>query len=613
MPSGDALRGAGSAAAPAVPVGLDPSLAGLLAALSAGDDVGGPAHVRVTPARPARLAVAQTPLSDGLRARLADRGIDGLYTHQAAAIDALAEGRSIVVATGTASGKSLCYQIPMVEAALADRRDTTLLLFPTKALAHDQLRALRSWLVPSLLAAPYDGDAAPDDRAWARRHASVVFTNPDMLHVGILPFHDRWATFLMRLRLVVVDELHVLRGIFGSHVAHVLRRLRRLCARYGADPQFCFTSATVGNAGALASALCGRPVDVIDDDGAPTPAERLFVLWDRAERHGPSGARVSGNHETGRLLAGLVAEGHQTLAFTRSRVGSELIARSARSALRSSGVGVPSSAVAAYRGGFLAEERRALEQRLADGTLRGIAATNALELGIDIGGLDAVVINGFPGTISSLRQQAGRAGRTDDRPALAALVAGDDQLDRWYFTHPDELFDRPPEAAVVNPANPHVLRPQLACAAFEQPLSPEDEVWFGEGLHDGVRALVHADLVKPRGGRVFWAERSPPAPGRLAPRRIARGVPPGGRQRAPTSGRSTARACSRSPTPAPSTCTRAASSGSTASTSTATRRWWSSRTPTSGRRRAPPPTSPCCGCSDVRWSAPCRRSWGRSP
>jgi len=460
------------------------------------------------PARPSRFAEPEVELRRDTMALLGQRKIDALYTHQARAVDALRAGRSIVVATGTASGKSLCYQVPILESALAGRSDTALLLFPTKALAQDQLRSLRSWMIPGLRAYAYDGDSSPDERAEARKRATVLLTNPDMLHVGILPTHQRWATFLMRLRYVVVDELHTLRGIFGSHVAHLLRRLRRLCAHYGSDPVFCFSSATIGNPGELASTLCGLPVEVIDDDGAPQ-AERSFVCWQRPVVDERSGARASGNVETGHLLARFVAGDHQTLAFTRTRTSTELVAAHARRALESSAPQL-ASRVNAYRGGYLATERRALEQGLNDRALLGVAATTALELGVDIGGLDAIVLNGFPGTLASMWQQVGRAGRSARR-AAAVLVAGDDQLDQWYAAHADQLLTRRPEAAVVNPANPFVAAPHIACAAHELPLTHDDEQYFGDQLDDVVRDLVLNDELKPRGGRMFWSGRDAPA------------------------------------------------------------------------------------------------------
>jgi DEAD/DEAH box helicase domain-containing protein len=465
-------------------------------------------HREQLPARDAQYADLATPLHPEVAARLEARGIDRFYTHQAAAIDALRAHTNVVVGTSTASGKSLCYQVPIVESVVSGRRDTTLLVFPTKALAQDQLRSLRSWLVPGLRAVTYDGDTAGEDRAWARKNANVLLTNPEMLHVGILPSHKRWATFLMRLRYVVVDELHTLRGIFGSQVAHVLRRLRRLCEHYGASPTFCFASATIGNPGELASALCGAPVAEILDDGSPRAA-RVLACWQRPLLDEHTGARSSANVETADLLSRFVRSGHQSLAFTRSRRGAELVAAQARRMLADTPEA--GSQVAAYRAGYLPEERRDLERRLSSKRLLGIAATNALELGIDVGGLDAVVLNGFPGTLASMWQQAGRAGR-NGRGSAAVLVAGDDQLDQWYAAHPTELTRRAPERAVVNPQNPFVVRAQVACAAHELPLAPDDERWFGDGLDDAVRALVQADVLQPRAGRMHWCgERSPAA------------------------------------------------------------------------------------------------------
>jgi DEAD/DEAH box helicase domain-containing protein len=463
------------------------------------------------PSRVSRSGAPATPLPPRVVASLQRRGIDELWSHQAAAVDALRARRNVVVATGTASGKSMCYQIPIVESVVEGTGDTALLVYPTKALAQDQLRTLREWLVPELVAATYDGDTGSDDRTWARAHANALLTNPEMLHMGILPSHARWATFLMRLRFVVVDELHTLRGVFGSHVAHVLRRLRRLCEYYGSDPVFCFTSATIGNPAQLASQLCGLPVEAIDSDGSPQ-AERTFVVWQRPLIDEHTGTRTSANVETAMLLARFVGDGHQTLAFTRSRKGAELVAARARARLTESHagrVGVPE--IAAYRAGYLAAERRELEAQLTDGELGGVVATSALELGIDVGTLDAVVLNGFPGTLASMRQQVGRAGRTSRR-AAAVLVAGDDQLDQWYARHPDELLHRPAEAAVVNPGNPFVARAQLSCAAHELPLRHDDERFFGDTLDDAVRELVLDDLLKPRGDRMYWAGREPPAP-----------------------------------------------------------------------------------------------------
>ena len=464
-------------------------------------------HLERLPARPARVA----PLARPLPAEVADRvPVKALWTHQAAAIDLARDGRSVAVATGTASGKSLCYQLPIAEAVTEDQ-GTALLMYPTKALAQDQLRALGDLDVPGLVAVTYDGDTPPNQRAWARRYANVVLTNPDMLHVGMLPGHGRWATFLSRLRYVVLDELHTLRGIFGTHVAHLLRRLRRLCEHYGSSPTFIFGSATIGRPAELAAALCGMPVEEVSDDGSPR-GERLFALWNPPLVDEVSGARASANAQTADLLGALVADGYRAIAFARSRKGAELVASYTKRRLPPD----LAAAVRPYRGGYLASERREIETQLFSGKLRGVAATSALELGIDVGTLDACVLDGFPGTIASMWQQAGRAGRARQR-ALAVLVAGEDQLDQWLMAHPSEVFTRRPEPAVVNPANPFVLLPHLACAAFERPLTPDDEAYWGpphleDGvLDDAIRQLVLDDRLVLRNGRAVHAGRGSPA------------------------------------------------------------------------------------------------------
>jgi DEAD/DEAH box helicase domain-containing protein len=496
-------------------------------------------HLEHLPARAARFAELAVPLGDDLRARLP---VEQLWTHQAEAIDLARAGRSVAIATGTASGKSLCYQVPIAEAVGgAVRPATSLLVFPTKALAQDQLRALTDLDVPRLVAATYDGDSGPDERTWVRANANVVLTNPEMLHHGILPHHGRWATFLMRLRYVVVDELHVLRGVFGTHVAHLLRRLRRLCAHYGSDPTFIFSSATIGTPARLASDLCGLDVAEVTDDGSPrgerhvalwnphggpAPSPTLQVVPDRptsadpgldpsAEQAGASAVSPpasppaspeapdrgsagsqrapSSNRDTAMLVAELIGRGHRTIAFCRSRKGTELIAADVRRRLPRE----LAERVRPYRGGYLASERREIEGELFGGQLRGVIATTALELGIDVGGLDACVLNGFPGTVASMWQQAGRAGR-EAQDAIVVLVAGDDQLDQWYMAHPDQVFTRPPEPAVINPANPYVLHAHLACAAHEQPLGHVDERWWPGTLDEGVGALVLDDRLKVR-------------------------------------------------------------------------------------------------------------------
>lgn len=452
------------------------------------------AHVVHLPAREARPGTLERPLPP----EVAERLPQVLWSHQAEAIDLARRGRSVVVASGTGSGKSLCYQAPIAEAAVAPvRPGTALAIFPTKALAHDQLRSLSSLHLPGVAAGAYDGDASPEERTWIRKQASVVLTNPEMLHAGLLPHHERWSTFLGRLRYVVVDELHAFRGIFGSHVAQLLRRLRRLAVHHGADPVFICCSATIGAPERLASSLTGVDVTPVLDDGAPRGA-RTIALWQPPLLDEDSGARASAHRETAAVVAGLVDAGHSTLGFTRSRRGVEVVAADVRRRLPRA----LARRVRPYRGGYLPEERRAIEDELFSGQLAGVIATSALELGIDVGGLDAVVLDGFPGTIASFWQQAGRAGR-HGRESAAVLVAGDDQLDQWMATHPEELLTRSPEPAVVNPANPFVLDPHLRCAAHELPLTHGDARYWPSALDDGVRRLVQADelLVRHRGRR----------------------------------------------------------------------------------------------------------------
>jgi DEAD/DEAH box helicase domain-containing protein len=486
---------------------LDPA-ASLLHALSQRLGDHGLVHVERLPPRPARTAALARPLPPWLDERLGELGYDGLWSHQAAAIDALRDRRHAVVATGTASGKSLCYQLPIAEAVNDPiKPGTALALFPTKALAQDQLKAFGHLAIPNLVAATYDGDTDQGTRTWVRANANVVLTNPEMLHCALLPHHERWATFFMRLRYVVIDELHVLRGVFGTHVGHLLRRLRRLCEHYGSSPTFVFSSATIGEPARLAADLCGLPVTEVANDGSPR-GERLVALVDPSAIGGPKAAR-SANQVTASLVADLVRGGHRTLAFCRSRAGTEVVA--AEVVRRHPDL---AGRVRPYRGGYLAAERREIESQLFSGQLGAVVATSALELGIDVGGLDACVLNGFPGTIASLWQQMGRAGR-EGQPSLSVLVAGEDQLDRYFLAHPDEVFSRTPEPAVVNLANPFVLDPHLACAAYETPLGHRDERWWGDHLHDGVHRLVLDDRLRLRSRadriRAFWAARGHPS------------------------------------------------------------------------------------------------------
>ncbi|MFN8106015.1 MAG: DEAD/DEAH box helicase [Acidimicrobiia bacterium] len=463
-------------------------------------------HREHFPARAATPGDIPADLPPTVTAALERRGISGLWSHQSEAVDHVRARRSVVVATGTASGKSLAYQVPILEQLLAGGGATSMAVFPTKALARDQLRRLRELAGASVSAAVVDGDTPHEEREWARKQARVLFTNPDMLHRTILPSHHRWAQFLSRLALVAVDEIHTLRGIFGSHVAHVLARLRRLAAHYGAEPAFVCTTATLANPRDLARRLTGVPVRAVVDDGSPRP-ERLVALWNPPLVDPDAGVRQSPVGEAGRLLARLVETGLQTLVFARSRRAAEMVAIAARDALTPGRRAALGSEIVAYRGGFLADERREIEDGLAAGRLRGVAATNALELGMDVCGLDVVVMCGFPGTVASFRQQLGRAGRTG-RSAGAVLIAGQDQLDQWYLSHPDELFGRPPEAAVICPQNPSIDEPHLACAAAELPLRRREPA-LGDDLDVRPATLLAEGTLAMRRRRLHYVGRAP--------------------------------------------------------------------------------------------------------
>ena len=475
-------------------------------------------HVHEVPARLEQVAQWPDWVAPAVYSAFSTSGITQLWSHQREAADLAHDGTHVVISTGTASGKSLGYLLPVLSAlvdgatAPSGRGATALYLSPTKALAADQMARLTALAIPNLRAATYDGDTPPDERRWIRDHSQYVMTNPDLMHYSLLPGHERWAPFLRSLRYVVIDECHVYRGVFGSHLAVLMRRLRRVAARYGASPTFILASATVADPEAQAGALIGMPVRPVTLDGSPRES-MTFGLWEPGLIRGGSrddvdvdkpGAphRRSAVAETADLLADLVLDGVQTVAFARSRAGVEAVAASARRSLREVDPALE-AAVAAYRGGYLPEERRELEQRLRSGELRGLAATNALELGIDVSGLDAVLLAGWPGTRASLWQQAGRAGRTGSR-SLAILVAGDDPLDTYLVHHPEALFDRPVEAAVLDPQNPYILAPHLAAAAAELPLTEADAQLFGPTMIDLVDALVGRQMLRRRPGGWFW-------------------------------------------------------------------------------------------------------------
>ncbi len=452
-------------------------------------------HVHHLPPRPTRYADPSRPLPDPLAQALERKGIRRLYLHQAQALDAVRAGESVVVTTATASGKTLCYTLPVLERILEDPKTRALYVYPTKALAQDQLDELRSFGV-RVLTGIYDGDTPPRDRPYIRDTAQILLTNPDMLHLGILPQHRRWAHVFANLRYVVLDDLHVYRGVFGSHVALVMRRLERICRAHGADVQFICTSATLANPGEFAQRLLGRPVQVIAEDGAPQYG-RFFVLWNPPLD--PSGLfRRSPYREATELFCTLVQHGVRTIVFTQARKIAELIYRYATDRLPPR----LASRIRPYRAGYLPEDRREIERRLFTGELVGVVSTSALELGIDVGALDAAVLVGFPGTMASLEQRAGRAGRTGE--GLVVLIALPDALDQYLMRNPTFLFGRPVEAAVVDPHNPYLLADHLRCAAAELPLTEEDFALFGEPAREVAEWLVERGELVRRTGRLYW-------------------------------------------------------------------------------------------------------------
>ena len=479
------------------------------------DNRGALAHWQTLPARPARFGELLPALPPPLANALEARGIHRLFTHQVRAVESLRAGRDTVVVTGTASGKSLCFHVPALERLLDEPGATALYLFPTKALAQDQLKSVTRLaagdleMTRTLHAGVYDGDTATGTRRKLREQANVILSNPDMLHAGILPQHAKWARFLRNLRYVVVDEMHAYRGIFGSHVANVLRRLERLVRHYGGEFRYVLCSATIRNPGELAAALTGREVDVVDDDGAPR-GEKHFVFWNPPYRDETRIERRSSNVEGCQLLAGMVEQGAQVIAFTKSRVSAELVYRYAREQLernrprRGPGSDAPIPQLRPYRGGYLPEERRAIEHALFSGELRGVVSTNALELGIDVGGLDAAVLIGAAPTLASIWQQAGRAGRSGT-PSVVVLVAYNDTVDQYLMRAPEYFFGRSPEAACIDPHNPYILAQQLACAAYELPIGPEDEAAFGPQARDVLAALEEAGETRTIDERAYWA------------------------------------------------------------------------------------------------------------
>ncbi|MGY0538948.1 DEAD/DEAH box helicase [Nocardioides sp. YJ-D4] len=471
------------------------------------------AHLEQVPPREAVFADWPTWASADVVAAFVARGIERPWQHQAVAAEAAHEGSHVIVSTGTASGKSLAYQLPALTAIRdgrgprGERGAGVLYLAPTKALAQDQLTGLRE-LGVDVRAVTHDGDSTREQRDWARDFGEYILTNPDMLHRSLLPGHQRWTAYFRSLRYVVIDECHHYRGVFGAHVSHVLRRLRRICALYGSSPTFILASATVAEPSIAGERLTGLPVLPVTADASPR-GELSIALWQPplTSHAGENGAPVrrAASAETADLLADLVSSDVRTLAFVRSRVGAEQVALTAAAELEEVDPSLPGR-VASYRGGYLPEERRAIEASLRSGELLGLAATNALELGIDISGLDAVVLAGYPGRRSAFWQQIGRAGRGAG-DALGILVARDDPLDTYLVTHPDALLGQPVEATVFDPANPYVVGPHLCAAAQELPLTEPDLPLFGPGAREILDNLVASGLLRKRPRGWYWTDR----------------------------------------------------------------------------------------------------------
>ncbi len=469
--------------------------------------------VRRLPAEPAVHAPFPAGLHPGVTSALQRRGVEQLYSHQAEAIDHVLAGRHVVVVTPTASGKTLCYNAPVLSAILSDPASRALYLFPTKALAQDQLAELHSLSEaasdgdgPAIGVFTYDGDTPQDARRAIRSRAHVVLTNPDMIHAGILPHHPRWAKLFENLRFVVIDELHSYRGVFGSHLANVLRRLQRVCRHYGSDPQFICSSATIANPRELAERLTGRPFALVDRNGAPR-GEKFFLFVNPPIVNRQLGIRRSYLAEARRVALEFLKRSLQVIVFAQSRLATELLTTYLKDDFRGA-PGAP-EVIRGYRGGYLPLRRREIERGLRDGSVRGVVSTSALELGIDIGALDVSVMAGYPGTVAATWQRAGRAGRRTTRSA-AVLVASSAPLDQFVVRHPSYFFDASPEHGLINPDNLHILADHLKCAAFELPFTDEEE-FGGEPLQAMLSVFEESRLVHHADGQWHWTSDSYPA------------------------------------------------------------------------------------------------------
>ncbi|HEY49920.1 MAG TPA: DEAD/DEAH box helicase [Dehalococcoidia bacterium] len=460
-------------------------------------------HVERIPPRDATYGELDEPLHPSLHASLKSSGLLPLYRHQAAAVNAVRAGRNVMVVTPAASGKTLCYNIPVINTILTQKGSRALYLYPTKALAQDQLRGLGELTAPRQVRvnhATFDGDTPYGERSEIKRSAEIVLSNPDMVHLGILPNHRSWKGLLSRLRYVVIDEAHVYCGVFGSHVANVLRRLKRLCAYYGASPQFICCSATIANPAEHAERLTGLPFEVIAEDGSPHGGKE-FVFWNPPLIDEAKSARRSANSEATLLLTELIRQGIRSLAFARSRRLTELIYLYVQQQLSEKNPEL-AERVKPYRAGYLAEDRRKIERELFEGDLLAAVATTALELGVDIGDLDATVLTGYPGSIASTWQQAGRSGRGGES-SLSFLIGVDNPLDQYLMRHPEFFFGKSHENALTDPDNPRILKPHLLCAAWEMPLSEAEAELFGDGFSRAEDELRRAGLLRRHRGRWY--------------------------------------------------------------------------------------------------------------
>ena len=458
-------------------------------------------------ARPAVYAPFPSSLDPRIVEALKGRGVQQLYSHQARAVEVVAKGENVVVVTPTASGKTLCYNLPVLQALVEQPEARVLYLFPTKALAQDQLAELNELAktLPDMRMFTYDGDTPQDARRSVRARANLVLTNPDMLHSGILPHHTKWANLFQSLRYVVIDELHAYRGVFGSHLANVLRRLKRICRHYGSAPQFIMASATIANPREMAERLTGEPVSEVAESGAPT-GEKAFLCYNPPVVNPELGIRAPYLGEAAKLAARFLKKQIATIVFAQSRLATEVLLATIKRAVEDK-TG-DSGIVRGYRGGYLPLRRREVEQGLRTGEVKGVVTTSALELGIDIGHLDVAVLAGYPGTIASMWQQAGRAGRRSGG-SLAVMVATSSPMDQYLVAHPDYLFGAPPEHARINPENPFILVNHLKCGAFELPFAAGE--LFGGDVAPHLDALEQEGLLHRAAGKFHWTSETYPA------------------------------------------------------------------------------------------------------